>query len=76
MYAIASECFGVPVEELAPTATPFNTGGWDSMAHLTFITRIEQAFGITLTPLDILDLGSLEDAEVIVARHAGRPDRA
>ena len=68
VYAIASECFRIPVNALSPDSTPYNTEGWDSLAHIAFIVRLEESFGIELTPAEIIDLGSLADAESIVAR--------
>ena len=68
VYAIASECFRLPVDALSAGSTPYNTEGWDSLAHLTFIVRLEESFGITLSAMEIIELGSLADAESIVAR--------
>ncbi len=68
VYAIASECFKIPVEKLSAESTPYNTDGWDSLAHLAFITRLEEVFGVTLTVSEIIELSSLADAELIVSR--------
>ena len=71
VYAIAAGCFKVPAGSLLPELTPFNTEGWDSIAHLDFILTLEKSFGIELSPADILNLDSLADAERIVRNRAG-----
>ncbi|MEO1714384.1 MAG: fatty acid--CoA ligase family protein, partial [Bacteroidota bacterium] len=40
----ASEAFQVPKEQLGPTSSAANVDGWDSMAHLLFITNLEKEF--------------------------------
>jgi long-chain acyl-CoA synthetase len=69
IFDIAATCFKTPREDLTPDSTPYNTEGWDSLAHLNFITTLEGAFNIEITPLDIMDINSLEDARKIVAHY-------
>lgn len=66
VFNIASACFRVSKDDLSPQSTPYNTKGWDSLAHLTFITTLEEAFAIELSPIDIINLNSLEDAIEII----------
>ena len=42
---------------------------WDSVAHLQLVVAIEDAFGIRLTPADVVDLTSYRAAVSILRRH-------
>lgn len=68
VYAVAARCLRLPESALSRTSTPFNTPGWDSLAHMTIITEIEEAFGILFSAQDIMDFTSLGDAQAIVNR--------
>jgi long-chain acyl-CoA synthetase len=69
VYSIAAACLRVPQDALSPVSNPFNTEGWDSIAHLELIVALEKAFHITFSPSDILNFESLADAERIVGVH-------
>ncbi len=71
VYRIAAECFNVDAASLSPDSTPFNTDGWDSLAHISLIEGVEAAFGFEMSAIDIAGLGSLGDVEEIVAAAAG-----
>lgn len=40
------------------TATLATTKRWDSVSHLQLIAAIEKAFGVSLTPGDVIDMTS------------------
>jgi len=42
---------------------------WDSVAHLQLVVAIEDAFGIHLTPADVIELSSFASAIAILRRH-------
>jgi acyl carrier protein len=42
---------------------------WDSVAHMTLIANLEQAFDIMLDTDDIIDMNSVEKAREILARY-------
>ncbi len=42
---------------------------WDSVAHLQLVVAIEDAFGIRLSPADVVDLKSYPAAITILQRH-------
>jgi long-chain acyl-CoA synthetase len=71
ILAIAAGAFKVPISTLTPQSTPFNTNGWDSLAHISFITAVERQFGFLMTPSDIINLHALSDAERIVRKAVG-----
>ena len=43
---------------------------WDSVSHFRFILELEAVFGLTLEDDDVAGLGSLGDAEALVAKAA------
>ncbi len=67
VYVVAAQCFKVPVQNLRGSSAPRTVPGWDSMAHLHFVVALEEAFGIRLSPRDIMQIQTLADAERIVA---------
>jgi long-chain acyl-CoA synthetase len=65
---IAARTFNVPISTLTSESTPDNTNGWDSFAHISFITTLERQFSLRITASEIMNLRSLADAEWIVRR--------
>lgn len=46
-----------------------NTEKWDSMAHLTLITAVEDEFDIMMDTEDILNMKSYQDGLEILAKY-------
>ena len=46
-----------------------STTGWDSVAHMAVIARIESAFDIMLSTDDVIDMSSFDKAKQIVAKY-------
>lgn len=42
---------------------------WDSVAHLQLVVALEDAFDISLTPADVVELKSYANALEILRRH-------
>jgi acyl carrier protein len=42
---------------------------WDSVAHLQLVVALEDAFNVSLTPADVVDLKSYASALDILRRH-------
>lgn len=72
VYSVAADCFNLPVEALSAGSTPFNTSGWDSLAHLTLIDELEAVFDITFSPSEIAEIACLGDAEEFVSAAQAR----
>ncbi len=68
---VAALCFNQPVEALSLTSTPFNTAGWDSLAHMALIESLEEAFGIQFSAMQIAQIMSLGDAERFINEELG-----
>ena len=64
----ASQSFKVPMAELKPDDTSRSVTGWDSMAHLDFVIRLEKALGLEFDTAEIMVMNSLQQAEVIARR--------
>lgn len=71
VLSIAAFCFDVPREQLSPDSTPFNTEGWDSLAHMTLIEEIELQFEIMFSASQIAQIASLGDAMKFVKEANG-----
>jgi long-chain acyl-CoA synthetase len=71
VLALAAAAFRVPFEGLSPLSTARGTPGWDSMAHLDLVIRLEQQFQIALLPREIMGLDSLGTAIRLVAEKRG-----
>jgi long-chain acyl-CoA synthetase len=69
IIAIASECFKTSACALSLASGQSTTPGWDSLGHLEFVVELENTFGISLSPADIMKLTSLGEAERIVRSH-------
>jgi acyl carrier protein len=54
--------FGISLADLPLEATPDNTRGWDSLAHLVLIETLEKQYGLTISHVDAVSL--LSDAEI------------
>lgn len=68
---IAASTFKQSASALSPRSGPHNTPGWDSLAHITFVTALEGAFSVKIGTAEIMALQSLDDAINIVTTHLG-----
>jgi acyl carrier protein len=67
---IFSEVFSIPANTVQDSLDFRQIAAWDSMAHMTLIARIEEAYKIELTGDEIADLRSVRDVRAIL-RHRG-----
>ena len=63
---IVKESFNENIEKLADDASLMNFGEWDSMTHMFFITKLEEAYGIELTGDEIADMETVGDIKKII----------
>ena len=68
LYLIVSESFNVPIDKITDDLVIANLEEWDSMAHMYFITKIEEGFGVTLTGVDIEKMRSVNDVKHILIK--------
>lgn len=67
VFAVASEVFRVPAEDLKPSSGPDDTAGWDSLAHMEFVAGLEKSFSVRLSTSEIMKIERLSDAEAVIA---------
>jgi len=63
---LAAAAFQMPVAQLSLATTPARCPGWDSMAHLDLIQRLERSFDRTFSPKEIMAIHCLHDAVRLV----------
>lgn len=59
---LAARSFRVPRADLTRSSRPQTCPGWDSMAHLDLVSRLERAFSVRFQPRDVMRLHSLSEA--------------
>jgi acyl carrier protein len=61
--------FQVKEEALGAEFTFSNVEMWDSLAHMTLITKLEETFGIMFDTEDILSYGSFLNGKKILEKY-------
>lgn len=61
--------FQVDEEALNENFTFSNMEIWDSLAHMTLITKLEEVFGIMFDTEDILEFGSFLNGKKILEKY-------
>jgi long-chain acyl-CoA synthetase len=70
VLSIASDSFQVPVTRLSIHDTSQTVAGWDSLAHLTFITTLEDHFKVRFNTAEVITMNSIRKAtELIKTKH-------
>ncbi|MGZ3860331.1 MAG: AMP-binding protein [Flavisolibacter sp.] len=62
VLAIAAEVFQVPSNRLSVNDTSNTVAGWDSLAHLVFITSLEENFNISFSTAEVITMNSIQKA--------------
>ncbi len=69
LHAMIASVFGLPADAFAPDATLRDLEAWDSLTHMTLIVKIENDYGVELTPDEIVAMTSTATiARVLTAR--------
>lgn len=71
---IASRIFKTPADQLSAGSSPDNVAGWDSLGHVNLVMDLEQAFGVSFSTLEVMNLPNLGRAIELV--EAKRNDNA
>ncbi|TXH93076.1 MAG: acyl carrier protein [Rheinheimera sp.] len=64
-----AESLGIPAEQVTDELQYNTIPQWDSVAHMTLIAALEDAFEIMLDTDDIIDMSSVAKAKEILARY-------
>jgi acyl carrier protein len=65
---ILADTLGVPTANLGADASMETQPKWDSVAHLNFVMSIEQEFGVSFDPDEMIALGTLLAVEMALAK--------
>ena len=57
---IMSQVFDTPVESINKVSSPDTIDNWDSVNHINLVLALEQAFGISFEPDEIIELMNFE----------------
>lgn len=68
LVAVFESVFGLSNAEVGSAAFK-STRQWDSVGHVNLMNAIEEAFGISLDPDDILDFRSFADGLKILEKY-------
>ncbi len=68
----AASSFKVPLDQLHAGTTSNNLAGWDSLAHLDFVVRLEKALGTEFSTAEIMVMNSLQNAEEVARKKLAR----
>ena len=61
IYSIFEEVLKIEQSKISRELTAKDVNGWDSLAHVILISRLEQEFAISFTLAEIADLDMLGD---------------
>ncbi|MFT4535534.1 MAG: long-chain acyl-CoA synthetase [Saprospiraceae bacterium] len=64
----ASEAFGIAADKITMEDTAQSIDGWDSMAHLMFVTTIEKHFNIRFSTSEMMTMNSMNATSRILKK--------
>lgn len=65
-----SSVLGLPAERITDDLRYATIPEWDSIAHMSVIAALEDAYGIMIDMDDVIDMSSVGKAREIVAKYA------
>ena len=65
-----SKVLGLPVERITDDLRYATIPEWDSIAHMSVIAALEDAFGIMIDMDDVIDMSSVGKAREIIAKYS------
>lgn len=68
VWESAASSFKVPLDQLHAGTNSHSMAGWDSMAHLDFVVRLEKALGTEFSTAEIMVMNSLQNAEEVARK--------
>lgn len=66
LVSILKDTLNVKESEINDNARFADFGEWDSMAHMFFITKLEEAYSIELTGDEIADMQTIGDVRKLL----------
>jgi long-chain acyl-CoA synthetase len=71
VLTIAADSFQVPVSQLSMRDTSQTIAGWDSLAHLGFITSLEEHFKVRFKTSEVITMNSIRKATELIKEKNG-----
>ena len=65
---VLRESFNVEENQYSDESLLMNFKEWDSMAHMFFITKLEEMYGIEITGDEIADMKSIGDVKQVILK--------
>ncbi len=66
LYDVLKDSFNVSESEMNDDVKLMSYGEWDSMSHMFFITKLEEAYNIELSGDEIADMQTVGDIKKII----------
>jgi len=63
---MASDLFGVPVDQISAASSAQTLDNWDSIQHLNLVLAVEEKFGLQLSPEEIEQMKTVGDTAKLV----------
>lgn len=69
LQALLAETFSTDPGALDDDASPERISGWDSLTHLNMTVALEEAFGVTLSTDDIMQMQNVGAIRQVLRAH-------
>ena len=66
LRSILADTLGIPESYLAEDASAETITEWDSVAHINIVLSLEARYGLSFSPDEILNLGSIKEIQQIL----------
>ncbi len=67
--SVFATVLGVPVEVVTDDLRYAMIPQWDSIAHMSLVVALEEAFGVMIDMEDVIDMSSVGKAREILRKH-------
>ncbi len=68
LKTLTAETLGVDTEEITDEASPQTLAAWTSFEHLTLMSSVEEAFGLTFSMEEMTGVHDYGELRALVAR--------
>jgi acyl carrier protein len=69
LYSAFSEALNISLDKVSDDLKYQSIPQWDSISHMVLISTIEEAFGISLSTDDVIDMSTVGKAKEIIAKY-------
>ena len=68
LQTVTADALGVDPDEITDAASPQTLAAWTSFAHLTLLSAVEEAFGLTFSMDEMTGVHDYGELRALVAR--------